>query len=143
MEDYSFTGKYILKDPRKKNSHVTIFRGEFFRESNGELIGEFFLGDDPEVYDLTGKLNHQENIFLLNALAKKRNPSNIRELPLELQFSIHGRDILGSYGGGIRLALQEIIDRIEEGKDPLPKEPYIWIYHRSEKNSTLRLNRGN
>lgn len=143
MQDYIFTGEYTLKDLRGKKSLVTPFKGDFFREPNGDLLGEFFLGDDLEVYELTGNLGHKENIFLLNALAKKRNPANLRELPLELQFSIHGRDILGRYGGGIRLALPETVSQLEENKYLFPNNQEIWIYRRCERNSILNLNEGN
>lgn len=144
MDTYSFRGEYALKDPRTKKILVqTSFSGIFLRASDGNILGDFDLGDDSHRYGVRGVLIPYKNVLILSAIAIREKPTDIREPHLELQFIKNGclTDLLGLYGGGIRLASEEIIARLDEKKDPFPKGLQLWADNRSHRNSTIRLSR--
>lgn len=141
MEEYTFEGTHILRDARHKEKilRTNRFRGEFFRDEFGEIIGECYLHADYNKYSLVGRLLMRKNHLLLNLLAE-RGTSN-GELPRELQFIQHGHhnSFNGTYGGGIRIASPRVIDRLDKGMNPFLKDPEMWTYCKINKNSTLNL----
>lgn len=142
MDTYSFQGRYALKDKKTRRVIIqTNFEGAFLRDSNGNILGDLDFGDNGHRYNLRGTLVPQTTFLLLSSIAVKEDAEIRREPPMELQFLKHGclTDIVGGYGGGIRIASEEAIKRLIAGKEPLQKDPEIWVANRNQRNASLQL----
>ncbi len=142
MDTYSFQGQYALKD--KKTNRIVVqtnFEGVLLRDSKGNILGDLDFGDNGHRYNLRGTLAPRTTFLLLSSIAVKEDAEVTREPPLELQFLKHGclTDMVGSYGGGIKIASEEAIARLSAGKEPLQKGLRIWATNRNQRNASLQL----
>jgi hypothetical protein len=137
MLNYLLKGDYDLMGTRAS------FEGFFMRDHEGDILGEIKIGgNSSDTYELTGRFLPFRKCLLLEFIATGDIHRWLgKDVPLDCQFIKHGSttNFIGSFGGGIRIASEGMIQALRDGKNPLQQEHDVWAIYRTQRNANLVL----